>query len=160
MAEGVVELLEVIDVEHQQRERETAALRALDLEGQALVEMAVVVEAGQAVGDRELGEARVRLGELVRALVDLRLELAVHLEQRLVLGGQRRDELLVLVHQAVLAEQVLDREQERGLVPRLGDVLVEMGAVDRVDDRVETGLAGEQDLGRRRPDGRGGRCRS
>ena len=91
-------------------QRQAVALRALDLEREPLVEVAVVVEAGQAVGDRELREARVGLGELVRALVDLRLELAVHLEQRLVLRRQRGDQLLVLVRQPVLAEQVLDRE--------------------------------------------------
>jgi hypothetical protein len=146
VAERVVELLEVIDVEHQQRQRETTALRALDLEREAFVKVAVVVETGEAVGDGELREACVRLGELVRALVDLRLELAVHLEQRLVLRRQRGDELLVLVDEAVLPQQIFNREQECRLVPRLRDVVIEMRAIDRVDHGVEAGLTGEQDL--------------
>jgi hypothetical protein len=106
--------------------------------------MAMVVEPGEAVGDGELCQPRVRLGELVRALVDLGLELAVHLEQRLVLRRQRGDQLLVLVGQPILAQQALDAEQQRRLVP--GPRMLFSAAVDRVDHRVEAGLAGEQDL--------------
>jgi hypothetical protein len=111
------------------------------------VEVAVVVQPGEPVGDRQLGEPRVGLGELVGALGDLGLELAVHLEQRLVLGRQIGDQLPVLLGQPVLAEQVLHRQVQAGLIPGLGDVVVEVGAVDRGDHRVEAGLAGQQDLG-------------
>src|SRR3546814_9204494 len=50
----------------------------------------------------------------------------------------------------VLAQQVLDREPERRLVPRLLQVMVQVGAVDRRHDGVEAGLSGQEDLGRRR----------
>ena len=63
---------------------------------------------------------------------------------------QLAQQLCALALEAEARQEVLDREPQIGLVPRLGDVLVEAGAVDRVDDRVEAGLAGEQDLHRLR----------
>ena len=48
----VVDLLEVIDVEHQQRQRPAVARAARDLALEELEEVALVVGAGQAVHDR------------------------------------------------------------------------------------------------------------
>ena len=49
---GVVHALEVVEVEHDHREREAVARRAQRLGAQPLKEMAVVVQAGEAVGGR------------------------------------------------------------------------------------------------------------
>ena len=57
----VVDALEVVDVEHQQRDRVVRTAGAVELGAQALVEVAVVVEAGQRVGVREMLEARADL---------------------------------------------------------------------------------------------------
>ena len=52
MAVGVVDALEVVDVEHDQAHPRAAALGSLDLVGDDLLEAAVVEQAGQLVGDR------------------------------------------------------------------------------------------------------------
>ena len=56
MPEPVVVGLEVVDVDHQQRQRQLVALRAGDLLREAVVEVAVVVQVGEAVGDGEVFE--------------------------------------------------------------------------------------------------------
>jgi hypothetical protein len=55
-----------------------------------------------------------------RALGDLGLEPAVHLEQRAVLARQLADQAAVLDGQAIRPQEVLEREAEVGLVPGLG----------------------------------------
>ena len=54
VAEPVVQPLEVVDVDQQDRERLAGALDALDLAREVVLEEAVVVQLGEAVGDREL----------------------------------------------------------------------------------------------------------
>ena len=56
MAMGVVDGLEAVEVDHQQRERLAAALRARAFLGQALHQMAAVADAGQVVEQREIGD--------------------------------------------------------------------------------------------------------
>jgi hypothetical protein len=53
MAVLVVDALEVIDVEHDHRQLTAAALDPGHLGGQAFLEIAAVVDAGQGVGDRQ-----------------------------------------------------------------------------------------------------------
>jgi hypothetical protein len=53
MAERVVQLLEVVDVEQAHAERQALLLGLADVVGKALVEVAVVAEAGERVGERE-----------------------------------------------------------------------------------------------------------
>ena len=65
VAVAVVVALEVIDVDHQDRQRQPGPVAALHLQRQPLAEVAVVVEAGQPVGDGQLGEPRVQLLELL-----------------------------------------------------------------------------------------------
>ena len=61
----VVEDLELVEVDEQQRELAVLAARALDLLLEPLVQVAVVVEAREAVGDRlELGAAPADRGRL------------------------------------------------------------------------------------------------
>ena len=60
MAEGVVELLEVVDVDHEQGKGFLEALCARHLGGEALLEEPVVVDAGETVGARLLLELAVR----------------------------------------------------------------------------------------------------
>ena len=78
----VVEGAEVVEVAEEQGEARPLLLAALDLLAQALVEVAVVVEAGEAVGDGlELGAARLhggvvehggeRLGDVAAQALDL-----------------------------------------------------------------------------------------
>jgi len=51
VAEAIVELLEVVDVDHEQAQRPFAALRAREFDFEALVNEAAVRELGQLVGD-------------------------------------------------------------------------------------------------------------
>ena len=63
VTEAVVDVLEEVEVHHQQREDEAVALRALDLRDQRLLEVAVVEQTGEAVGDGshlELGRRSAR----------------------------------------------------------------------------------------------------
>ena len=62
VAERVVDRLEVVDVEQRERERPLVAQRARELLAQALVEGAVVGQAGERIGGRLLDEDRVGLG--------------------------------------------------------------------------------------------------
>ena len=62
VAEAVVDALEVVEVEHGQRERTLVAAGALDLEQQPLVEDAVVGEPGQRVLRGARRELRARIG--------------------------------------------------------------------------------------------------
>ncbi|MCY1235767.1 hypothetical protein D9M72_483960 [compost metagenome] len=50
---AVIDLLEVIDIQHHQRQRTFPALGASDLQVQAFLEVAPVVDTGQGIGDRE-----------------------------------------------------------------------------------------------------------
>ena len=61
MAADVVDLLEVVDVEHQQGDGVACSARARELCAQPLVEDAVVVEAGERVGLRLVLEPRTHL---------------------------------------------------------------------------------------------------
>jgi hypothetical protein len=146
VAVAVVVDLEVIDVDHQHRQRQPRAVAALHLQRQPLAEVPVVVQAGEPVGDRQLGEARVQRLELARAGLHLLLERGVQGRQLGVLALELRQQLLPLALQAEARQEVLDGEPQIGLVPGLGDVLVEARAVDGVHHRVEAGLPGEQDL--------------
>ena len=53
MAERVVQLLEIVDVEHADAERHALLLRLVQVVIEAVVEVAVVAEAGERVGERE-----------------------------------------------------------------------------------------------------------
>ena len=63
MPERVVDHLEVVDVDEQDRQRERVALAALQLTSDHLVEEPTVVAAGERVGDRELAELVLRFLE-------------------------------------------------------------------------------------------------
>jgi hypothetical protein len=58
----VVDLLELVDVEHDERERRPLAMRPLDVLDEPLLQPAVVSEAGERVGEGELGEPHARVG--------------------------------------------------------------------------------------------------
>ena len=58
MPEAVVDLLEVVDVEEEQRQAEALALRLVEVALQALVEVTVVAEARERVGQREPHRAK------------------------------------------------------------------------------------------------------
>src|SRR2546430_1250510 len=62
MPDAVVDVLEVVEVEHDQRETSSVALRPEDLAPQRLVEMALVVELRQRVGLGELTRLPVPAG--------------------------------------------------------------------------------------------------
>jgi hypothetical protein len=65
--EGVVEALEVIDVDHRHRQRPPVAPAALDLGLERLHQVLAVRQAGEAVGDRQLvqlGVARAQAGTM------------------------------------------------------------------------------------------------
>ena len=68
VAVRVVVALEVVDVEHRERDGVAGELGALELEGQPLAEEAVVVEPGQGVGDRAVVRAAHPPGEAAHAL--------------------------------------------------------------------------------------------
>ena len=94
MAVRVVDPLQSVDVEVRDRERRRVPLGARDLLLEAVVEVAVVVDAGEGIGVRRALQALVQLGD-----VDGRRDLRRHgLEQREVAlpvhpdGGMRHDE--------------------------------------------------------------------
>jgi hypothetical protein len=80
VAVGVVVLLEVVDVDHQHRQRPALVVAAVPLALQAVLQRAPVRHAGERVLGGEFGELAVDLLQLVRALADARLELAVGLD--------------------------------------------------------------------------------
>ena len=65
VAEAVVHRLEVVEVADHHAQRLARAQRALDLGVQLAVEREPVLEAGQGVGERRLGEAVHELGHAV-----------------------------------------------------------------------------------------------
>jgi uncharacterized protein (DUF1778 family) len=73
VAEPVVQALEVVDVDHEDRERLLRALDAPDLAREVVLEEAVVVQPREPVGDRELVQHFVRLLEAVVAVLEVRL---------------------------------------------------------------------------------------
>src|SRR5438477_5745157 len=70
MAVRVVDLLELVDVEERHRQRRLVALGARDLLLETVVEVAIVVDAGERVGVRGALQTLVQLGDL-----DLRRDL-------------------------------------------------------------------------------------
>ena len=70
VAVGVVDPLEVVDVQQQQRERLLVAIAAIEFVGQPLLEPAVVVQPGEAVGHRHAldGLVQHRVGNQGRGL--------------------------------------------------------------------------------------------
>jgi hypothetical protein len=64
VADAVVDRLEVVEVEDDQREAAVVAVRAADLAGEHLVEVAPVVEPGEGV---EVGKPAVAAALLLRA---------------------------------------------------------------------------------------------
>jgi len=60
MAVGVVELLEIVDVEHDEWHGVSEPTRALELLVEALLEIAVVVKLGEPVGNRQHLELAVQ----------------------------------------------------------------------------------------------------
>ena len=79
---GVVVVLEVVEVEEDQRHRVPGVPRALDLELQALAEEADVVEAGEGIGDGPAVPARDPAGEVADALELEPVQLLEHVGPR------------------------------------------------------------------------------
>ena len=104
MAVDVVHLLEVVEVEHHERDRLVRRGRAQELLAQPVVERAVVVEAGQRVG----------LGLVLESRADVRV---VDGERGGVAEALREEELLVR-ERGVLADAV---DVERALQLPAGD---------------------------------------
>ena len=125
---GVVDALEVVDVEHDQAELVAVAAGALDLGGHDLLEAAVVEEAGQLVGDRLALHGLVQVDVLDR---DARLvgqvgeQLALAVRERAV-AARHRDDADHLV-------AVLGRAERRG--ERAGAADLDLGDLAGVDDR-------------------------
>ena len=133
VAADVVDALEVVDVEHHQRDAVVRTARALELGAQPLVEVAVVVEARQRVGVRQVFQARP----------DLRV---VERQRRGVAEPARQLEL-VLVERRVLARAV---DVQRPLHRAAGDqrhgdqrLRVLRRPRDEGDARIEVGLVRE-----------------
>ena len=132
----VVDALELVDVEHQQRHRVARAARAHQLGAQPLVEDAVVVEAGQRVG--------------LRLVLQPRAYLRVVERQRGCVAEPLRELELVLVERSRLAEPVdVERALQRAARDeRDGDERLGLGrrAGDEGDARVEVRLVREHRL--------------
>ena len=133
VAADVVDPLEVVDVEHHQRERLVRPPGAAELGAQPLVEVAVVVEAGERVG----------VGEMLEPRPDLRV---VEGERGGVAEPAGELELLV-VEECVLADAVdVQRPLQRPAGDqRHGDQRLWVGrrSRDELDPRVEVRLVGE-----------------
>ena len=79
MAVGVVDGLEVVDVEHDQADRVVVAADLLDLGVEELLEAAVIRQTGQLVGDRLAAHLEMELDVLERER-RLRSQRPQHLE--------------------------------------------------------------------------------
>jgi hypothetical protein len=137
VAVDVVDALEVVDVEHQHRDRVVRPARAGQLGAQALVDVAVVVEAGEPVClrlvlearadvrvvERECGRVREALRQLELVLVELRF-LAQPIDVERALEMVARDER--------------DRDQRLGIVLR--------SARDELHPRIEMCLVRQHGL--------------
>jgi hypothetical protein len=145
MAVDVVDALEVVEIEHQDGDRVARARGARQLRAQALVEEAVVVEAGQRVGLRQMlqpcADLRVVQGQCSRVAEPFR-------ELEFVLGERR------VLAQAVDVEGALQgaagdqrHDDDRlWLVRRAGDdgdARIQVGAVRPHRAAVRDGPAGQ-----------------
>src|SRR6185436_2464070 len=90
MSAAVVEVLEVIEVEEDQRQRRLAATRAIPFVRQRALEIAAVRDAGEIVLERQRLEPRVRLLEQLHRLLQLARLLGDALAQTLGLAAQPR----------------------------------------------------------------------
>ena len=142
VAVHVVDLLEVVEVEHHERDRVVLGRRAHDLLAEAIVEGAVVVEAGQRVGR----------GLVLQSRADVRV---VDRERGGVAEARCEEELLVgearVLADAVDVERALEppARDERDRDQRLG---LDRRARDEAYARVEVRLVREHGLAvRRRP---------
>jgi hypothetical protein len=136
VAELVVQALEVVDVDEGEGERLVGAVGALRLPGELVLEVAVVVEPREAVGERELGE------HLVSA------------PQRLVLGAQPAIRLfdggaLALELEPALPEPLREVVEGAGGGPEQEET---EGEAHRGGEEPRADVDGEvADLDRRRP---------
>ena len=128
VAAGVVDLLEVVEVEHRQRELEVVPARAQHLAVQGLDEVGVVEEAGQGVGHRGA------LGPLVdRDLDDLGVvQLPVHVYEVIEQGHTKADVAAEGPQQTVAV----------GLDPPPVPVRLALGEVEMREDRQQAGVDG------------------
>jgi hypothetical protein len=118
VAPGVVDLLEVVEVEQRETERRSVAAAARELALQGLAEVAAVVEAGERVADRLLAQAAFERLDLR----DLDLQPPVGLAQPLLGAPPLGDLALALLVEARVLERDrrLRREGERRFRVRLG----------------------------------------
>ena len=70
VAEPVVDLLEAVEVEQDERQRVAGAADALQLAGEVLLEGAVVAQPGQRVGDRDAGARRATSARRARKMMN------------------------------------------------------------------------------------------
>jgi hypothetical protein len=133
VALGVVDALEVVEVEHRQRERHAVAPRARDLGGESLLEAAAVERAGQRVAARDPRELTALL------LVVAALPAA---DPRGV--GERDGE-----HEGVLGADAADQHGERQVREE----------VDRADDEHRAQRIGERRVHERQEEQGGERAR-
>ena len=151
VAEAIVDLLEVVDVEQAEGQRDAALLCLVEVALQPLVEVPVVPEPGQRVGERE---AHGLEGAVHRALVEGDRDERAHERD----GEERR---ALPEHREHEADRRHDRERHRspvdGLAKQRQERLTRPPRDDRGDqrdvDRVER-RRGEQHLQEERGDSR------
>ncbi|MNH12943.1 hypothetical protein D3C79_724970 [compost metagenome] len=86
MAEAVVDALEVIDVEHDHRQRQAIALGPLQFDLEPLLEVATVMDTGQRVGDRQRPQLflhALQVGDVSQVAMPQRAALLAHFRGRL-----------------------------------------------------------------------------
>lgn len=157
VAIGIVELLEVIDIEHQQRQRRARADGAVPLAAQRGVEGAPVGQPGQAVAVGERGEfafQRLLAGDVADGEHDVARPPGVGVEDRPGIGLDPQ-RLAIDSHDAEF-HAVFGNLALKLLLQRFGDAL----AVVRMQERIVLGAATHaQELLRRRTEHALGRGR-
>ena len=114
VSEGVVDLFEIVDIEHQQRDRQVVDARALDLLRQLPAKVAAIPDAGEIVG---LGETHDPLA---------RREIA---EEERELRRENREELfLIVVERRLIA---IDQQQSRHAAVDLHERVNRLAQCDR-----------------------------
>ena len=108
------------------------------------------VEAGQRVAQRERVELVAHRRELERrgrdlaaALVELRDEHALVVTQLRVRVAELAEQAVVVALEAERVDELVDDLHEVGQLPRLGDDVVEVAGVDRRDQVLGLGVAGD-----------------
>ena len=110
----------------------------------------MVVQAGQPVGGRQLGQASIRLFQCPRPLPHSRIDILLHRLQLLLLFAQRVEQRLTGPNQPLLAKNRLDAQGQLRLVNRPQQTVTHAGMAHRERQQLVLRRLQQQQLARMR----------